>query len=265
MQVGISTASLFLREKTEGALKILSDNKIKCAEVFLESFCEYNKDFGKILKQVKGDIDVHSVHILTTQVEPQLYSVNERANVDSFKILDEAMACAEEIKAKYYSFHGVTRMKVTPLNMNFERIGKYTNKIMDTCLKHGVTLAYENVHWAYYNYIGFFSELKKYVPNLKGTLDIKQARQSKISHNEYLKEMGKDIVTVHLSDIDKNGKMCLPGRGITDFKDLFTRLNDVGFDGAILLEVYPEDYLEYSELFESMHYVEDLAKRHIKR
>ena len=261
MQTGISTASLFIREKTEGALKILSDNKIKCAEVFLESFCEYQPEFGKILKSVKGDIDVHSVHLLTTQIEPQLYSVNERAKDDSFKILDDAMATAEIIGAKYYSFHGVTRMKVTPLKMDFERIGKITNEIMSVCKKHGVTLAYENVHWAYYNYIGFFSELKKRVPDLKGTLDIKQARQSKISHNEFLKEMGEDIVTVHLSGIDEQGKMCLPGRGVTDFDDLFRRLRDVGFDGALILEVYKDDYKDYQELFGALDFVNNLAEK----
>lgn len=264
MQTGISTASLFIREKTEGALKVLSSNKIKCAEVFLESFCEYQPEFGKILKEVKGETDIHSVHLLTTQVEPQLYSVNERAKDDSFKILDQAMTTAEIIGAKYYSFHGVTRMKVTPLKMDFERIGNITNEIMDVCNKHGVTLAYENVHWAYYNYIGFFSELKKRVPNLKGTLDIKQARQSKISHNEFLKEMGSDIVTVHLSDIDEQGKMCLPGRGVTDFDDLFRRLYGVGFDGALILEVYKDDYKDYNELFASLDYINDLALKIFK-
>ena len=152
MQTGISTASLFIREKTEGALKVLSDNKIKCAEVFLESFCEYQPEFGKILKSVKGDIDVHSVHLLTTQIEPQLYSVNERAKDDSFKILDDAMATAEIIGAKYYSFHGVTRMKVTPLKMDFERIGKSLTKScpfvkntalrlpMKTCIGRTITI-----------------------------------------------------------------------------------------------------------------------------
>ena len=47
MKVGISTASLFGRFKTEDGLKFLSDNKIDVAEVFLESYCEYNKKHSK--------------------------------------------------------------------------------------------------------------------------------------------------------------------------------------------------------------------------
>ena len=124
-----------------------------------------------------------------------------------------------------------------------------------------MTLAYENVHWAYYNYIGFFREIKKRTTGLKGTLDIKQARQSDISVIDLIEEMNSDIVTVHLSDIDENGKMCLPGKGITDFKDLFLRLNDVGFDGALLLEVYQNDYKEYKELLDSYQYISELASK----
>ena len=50
MEVGISTASLFEREKTEGALLKLNNLGVKVGEVFLESYCEYTKKFGKIEK-----------------------------------------------------------------------------------------------------------------------------------------------------------------------------------------------------------------------
>ena len=87
MQVGISTATLFNRKPTEQALEFFAQNNIQCAEVFLESYCEYNNEFGKLLANKKGEVKVHSVHTLTTQFEPQLYSINERAQSDSFKLL----------------------------------------------------------------------------------------------------------------------------------------------------------------------------------
>ncbi len=260
MQTGISTASLFGRKHTEDALEYLS-NKVETAEVFLESYCEYNKEFGALLQSRQGKLAVHSVHTLTTQFEPQLYSVNERGQQDAFKLLDDTMAAAQMIKAKFYTFHGVARFKRTPMVLNFDRIEAITRRIMKVCEAHGVTLAYENVHWAYYNYIGFFSELRKRIPSLKGTLDIKQARQSGIDYREYLAEMGASIVTAHLSDLKEDGKMCLPGRGVTDFKELFTRLRDVGFDGALILEVYQNDFTTLEELIDSYEYVKDLAKR----
>ena len=193
MQVGISTASLFNRKPTEDALEFLAKEKVPCAEVFLESFCEYKSEFGKLLKSKMGNTKIHSVHTLTTQFEPQLYSINERAKADSFELLEQTMQTAEIIGAKYYTFHGGARFKKTPIKIDFERVGKITEDILSVTKKHGVTLAYENVHWGYYNYIGFFTELKKRVPDLKATFDIKQARQSQIFYGDFIKEMGQGL------------------------------------------------------------------------
>ena len=261
MITGISTASLFQRYNTEDAVKQFNINKINACEVFLESFCEYNKKFGKVISKLKGDLQIHSFHTLTTQFEPQLYSVNERAQKDSFAFLEDTLKCAEKMGAKYYTFHGGARFKKTPIVIDFDRVSRITQNIIDICSKYNVTLAYENVHWCYYNYIGFFKTLKGLTKGLKGTLDIKQARQSGVDHNLFIQEMGEDIVTVHLSDVDSNGKMCLPGKGVTDFTDLFKRLKDVGFDGALLLEVYKNDFDKNCELYESLDYVNELAHK----
>ena len=258
MKFGLSTASLFCRMNTETALKFISDSGIGCAEVFLSTYYEYTKDFAKVLKKAKGEVDVHSIHTLNTQFEPQLYSINPRASEDAFSMLSSVMRVAKKIDAKYYTFHGVARVKKTPYKMDYDRIGKITQRIIDECKKSGVSLAYENVHWSYYNYIGFFNEVKKRTEGLKGTLDIKQARQSGISVDEYIDEMGSDIVTVHLSDIDENGKMCLPGKGITDFDKLFSHLYDVGFDGALLIEVYTGDYGDAEELIEACDFLDEI-------
>lgn len=265
MQTGISTASLFFRKTTEDALDYLNKNGVSTAEVFLESYCEYKKSFGRLLKKKKGNINVHSIHTLTTQFEPQLYSINARAQKDSFDLLEQTMKTASLIGAKYYTFHGGARFKKTPFKIDYERVGKITADILSVTQKYGVTLAYENVHWGYYNYIGFFSEMKKRVEGLKATFDIKQARQSGIDYGEYITEMGKDIVTAHLSDYRDDGKMCLPGKGKTDFKEVFSRLNDVGFDGAIILEVYQNDYKELDELLDCYHDLTELAKKVFRR
>ncbi|MBQ3596698.1 MAG: sugar phosphate isomerase/epimerase [Clostridia bacterium] len=259
MKTGISTASLFVRKNTEQAMQFLNENKVQTCEVFLESYCEYSPDFIPILKKYKGELDVHSIHTLTTQFEPQLYSINERARADSFKLLDSTMQVANAIGARYYTFHGVARLKRTQMNIDFDRVAKYTNQIIETCNKYGVDLAYENVHWAYYNYLGFFKKLKSLAPKLKATLDVKQARQSQLDYRDLINEMGKDIVTVHLSDINSDGKMCLPGSGVTDFSEMFNRLKDVGFDGSLILEVYKDDFDSYDQLFNSLEFIKELA------
>ena len=114
------------------------------------------------------------------------------------------------------------------------------------------------------NYLGFFEEMRKRTTGLKATLDIKQARSSNLSPFDLIKEMGGDIVTVHLSDILDNGKMCLPGKGITDFEQLFRALYDKGFNGAMLIEAYSGDYGKNEELFESLDYISNLAEKIFK-
>jgi hypothetical protein len=94
MQVGISTASLFGRFNTEDALQFLSKNNVQCVEVFLESYCEYDTSFAKVLNSSNLGTKIHSVHTLTTQFEPQLYSINQRAQKDSFQLLEKTMQTA---------------------------------------------------------------------------------------------------------------------------------------------------------------------------
>ncbi len=264
MKIGISTASLFNRKNTEDALQFLSENNVETAEVFLESYSEYNREYGELLAIRKGNVEVHSVHVLTTQFEPQLYSINSRAMSDSFKLLEMTMQAGQAVGAKYYTFHGPARLKKTPIVINFDRIGDITQRIMSVTETYGISLAFENVHWSYYNYIGFFNELRKRTTGLKATLDIKQARQSGIEYKEFIKEMSSDIVTVHLSDVNADGKMCLPGKGITDFYDLFIRLRDVGFDGSFLIEAYATDFEREKELFDSLDFLREVSAKTFK-
>ena len=80
-------------------------------------------------------------------------------------------------------------------------------------------------------------------------------------YGDYLDEMGEAIVTVHLSDVNEEGRMCLPGRGTFDFETLFRRLADVGFRGAMLIEAYQNDYGTESELKDSLCYLRELAEK----
>ncbi len=260
MQAGISTASLFLRQMNEEALDYFSQWNIQNAEVFYTSFSEYKPNFSSMLSERKGNVNVHSVHVLNTQFEPQLYGAHPRAKADAFALLDEVMTSAQILGAKYYTFHGLARIKRT-FRENFVSVGEGTAEIFDFCQRYGVTLCYENVEWAFYNRPSIFSELKKYCPKLKGVLDIKQARISGYDYLDYLKEMGEDIAHVHVSDIDEKGKMCLPGKGSFNFELLIKQLRDVGFQGPLLIENYQGDYASLEELRASYEYLRELCER----
>ena len=260
MKVGISTASLFLRKNNEEALPLFDAWGVPCAEVFLTSFCEYAPAFAHTLAAAKGGVEIHSVHVLNTQYEPQLYAEHPRVLEDANGWLREVLASANILGARNYTFHGIARLKRT-FRENWQRFSAITAQIYETCRAAGVRLCYENVEWALYSRPGLFALLKKDCPDLGGVLDIKQARITGYDWREYLADMGESLATVHVSDVTAEGKMCLPGQGVFDFAELFARLRDIGFDGAVLIENYARDYDEPDELRRAFEYLADLAAK----
>ncbi|MBQ9709555.1 MAG: sugar phosphate isomerase/epimerase [Clostridia bacterium] len=260
-QIGVSTASLFKRMYNEESVAFLSASGVRTAEVFLGTYREYKVEFARLLNERRGDMDIHSVHTLNTHFEPQLFSANPRALEDAYEIAEEVLSSAQLLGARYYTFHGVARIKRKIAYTDYAVIGEKYRVLTEKCAKYGVSLALENVEWAHCNHPGFFSGVKKYAPLLKATLDVKQARDSGDGYLPFLNEMGEDIVTVHLSDIDDSGKLCLPGRGTFDFAELFRRLEGVGFKGKMMIEVYNENYARTDELIRSYEHLCSLAEK----
>lgn len=261
MQTGVSTASLFLRKYNEDAIALFHTLGIKTAELFLTTYSEYGEDFARKINSIKKDMDIRSLHILNTQFEPQLFAKQQRVKDDAFGWLHTVLKGAKALDVPNYTFHGTARVKSASRSGNlddFPSIIKAFQEITAVCQNYGVTLCLENVEWATYNRPGVFEKVSKEVPSLRGVLDIKQARISGYGYEEYLNEMGEKLTTVHLSDIDEQGKMCLPGKGCFNFTTLIKRLKDVGFDGALLIEVYANDYAEEKELLYSCQYLEEL-------
>lgn len=261
MQTGVSTASLFLRKNTEDALPLLEVLGVKTAEVFLTSFSEYGYPFADILKERKGNLHINSVHDLNTGFEPQLFAAHPRVRADAFGWMEKVLQSANALGAPYYTFHGTARVKRAtrqPNADNFPKMIEGFARILDVCRIHGIDLCLENVEWATYNRPSVFATLAKELPTLRGVLDIKQARISGYPYEEYLTEMGERLAYAHVSDINDMGKMCLPGQGKFDFDTMVKRLKDVGFDGALLIEVYEDNYADPIELKQSCAYLDEI-------
>ena len=261
MQTGISTASLFFRRSTEEALPCIQNLGVRNAEVFLTTFSEYGEAFGKKLAETKGDVRVNSVHTLNTHFEPQLFHAYDKTRADAFMFFGEALKAARELQAPYYTFHGMARFKRGTQSGEKDNFAVFIKGFQEICAfakNYGITVCLENVEWALYNRVGVFSKIAQEVPNLRGVLDVKQARISQIPYQNYIAEMGDKITHVHLSDVDEQGKMCLPGRGTFDFDELVKRLQDVGFIGKLLLEVYKNDYTDEAELKTSCDFLDEI-------
>lgn len=260
MTVGISTASLFMRLYNEDAVALISEWGAQTAEVFYTSFSEYEPQFSKTLSKKKGKLSVNSVHVLNTQFEPQLFSDHPRVRTDAYHWLEKTLASAKILGAGNYTFHALARLKST-FRENLPRSGEKLKEIYDFCKERGVRLCLENVEWALYNRPGLFQTFKRYCPDLGGVLDIKQARISGYPYEAYLEDMGGSLAYVHVSDFKEDGGMCLPGRGAFDFDTLLKRLRDGGFDGAVIIENYQNDYRELKELKDSYDYLLEKAEK----
>lgn len=251
MKTGISTASLFLRQETEQAFSTIKEMGADCVEVFFNTFYEYRPEFSEKL-DTKG-IEVSSVHVSAYHIEHSLFNPLRRVRGDSFYWLDQVMRSAQVLGCKAYSFHGRVGTKES-----VDEIADYLRAAVEFCARYGVNLCLENVAWSIYHKPKIFSQLKQRIPNLSGVFDIKQARRSGYDYKEYIDDMKGAISHVHLSDIGKDGKMCLPGKGTYNFKEILSRLKDAGFDGNILIEVYEEDYGDIKELKESLEYLNEI-------
>lgn len=257
MQIGLSTASLFSRELTENSFEILNRLKIPLCEVFLSTFTEYEPDFIKILCDRKKDVRVYSIHTLTQQYEPELFNMMPRTRADCEKIFRKTCAAAKELGAEYYVFHGPAKFKKIPYVFDYPKLGARIEELRNIMREEtgGRTeMCYENVHWAYFNEPDYFEDLKPYT-DIKACLDVKQAKISGYSAEDYLAVMGNRLTNVHLCDYNEQGKTTLPGQGIFDFEKLFRTLVSSGYEGAAMIEIYASDYRSYDEIAKCYEYL----------
>ena len=261
MEIGVSTASFFLRRYNEDSISIIKSLGGKTCEVFLECPSEYTEEYGKLLLERKGDLKVHSMHAVTMNYETELFNVFDRAYNDALKSFAGVLNIGKMLGASFYTMHGRARIKKGSTYDNYEINGKRLEELCDFARNYDIQICLENVAWALCNRPEYFKEIVKYAPSIRATLDVKQARISGYDYREYLNAMNTRIKTVHLSDVDENGKIRLPGRGKFDFKELFTRLRDVGFDGDMMIEVYKDDYNGEHEITQSLDYLNDLKSK----
>lgn len=264
MEIGISTASYFPRLLTEDCFAMIEECGAKVCEVFLATFSEYSNDFAEVLKQ-KQRCKVHSIHALTNQFEPELISRGSRAFDDSCYWFNQVCFTGEKLGAECYTFHGPTLLKKIKYVFDYPFIAERLVKFCDIADSHGLTLTYENVHWAYGAYPEYLKKILELVPSLGACLDIKQAMQAGYSYKEYVEAMGSRIKTVHLCDYDDNGKLLMPSKGKFDFVEMFKILGDICPDATCLLEVYSSSYDGFSEIEQGFNYLKECAyKANIK-
>ncbi|MEX1308774.1 MAG: sugar phosphate isomerase/epimerase [Eubacteriales bacterium] len=257
MKFGMSTACFFLREYTEDAMSEIGRMGIKNAEVFFSAAKEYDPAFVRELKKRADDygVNIFSVHALTTQFEPQMFSAHDRQREEAYDTYKRVLEAAAILEAGVYVFHGPANIKIArKLKIDYAYTGQMVSQAAEMAKTYGVKFTYETVHWCWYAKPEFAQLLKPHLAtdNLYYTLDIKQAAQSKLPLLDYIDAMDGRLINIHMCDYseDENKGIIprLPFEGQLDFSALKTKLKSIDYQGGMIIEVYANNYANYDAL-----------------
>ena len=256
MKVGVSTSCLYPLE-TEKALLFLLENGVRTVEIFLNSYSEAEKPFLKEIKNMLDSFSAEAVslHPYTSVVEPfGLFSNYPRRHEETVEYYKRYFENMNIIGAKYCILHGSKKESKMPFCEYFERY----ERLFDLSRKEGVYLIQENVSRCTSGNIEFIREMKN---SLKEkalfALDVKQCHRSEASPFKVLEIMGDNLRHVHISDSGIEGDCLCPGKGSFQTKKLFSALHNMGYEGAIIEEVYRHSYKDYGEIIEGHNYLKN--------
>ena len=260
MRLGLSTSAFYGRWETEESALAISRMGLDCAEVFLQTRSEYTREFARCVLGNLGGVPCTSVHPLGTAFENALISRSARQRRDARDVLCSVLDASSELGSAMYVHHGrhTPRCEVLPWKMsaNAEMIGI----IAEEAKARGMFVAWENVAWCQLTAPERVLEAKEALPDVRFTLDIKQAMKSGYDPLQFAVAMGDRLANVHICDWNEEGKLCLPGEGCFDFNAFIAALREAGYDGPIIIEPYLALIGSDEALMQSISYMKNIIK-----
>lgn len=250
MRLGISTAC-FYPQPLEEILPVLAGLGVHAVEVFFNTESEFSSTFTADLaaEARRCGLDIVSVHPYTSLMEGMmLFSDYQRRTEDGMQQYRRYFEAAAELGARFLTFHGERDMGRADDEARFQRKCEQYHKLCALAAAYGVTLAQENVAWCRSNDPAFVRALYENVPELRYTLDIKQAFRAGRDWREFVDVMGDRLVNVHINDFGHSQSCLLPGAGEMDYADFFHRLRSLGYNGHTLIEVYRSNFTTVDEM-----------------
>jgi sugar phosphate isomerase/epimerase len=260
MKIGVSTASLYPLY-TEEALLTVARLGAKNIEIFLNSVTELEgKVFSDLQSIVKEyELNIMSVHPFSSPLETLfLFSSYDRRVTEIMDLYKKYFEMMNKLSSRIFVVHGAIATAKCPDERYCERL----LALIEAGHNAGITVAQENVSYCRSGRLDFLEMLSRELgESAKFVLDIKQARRSGVSAFEAMDTLKNKIIHLHLSDADKE-RDCLPiGEGSFDFVRLFRHLNEIGYSGGAVVELYRDNYNEYSDLADCVEKLEKLSKK----
>lgn len=264
MQLGLSTAAFYGRWETEEAAGHIARLGMDCAEVFLQTTSEYEPAFAALVRDNLGGVPCVSMHPSGIQFENQMFGRSARQRKDAFDMFRRALDAAQQLGARYYVYHGRSTALLSPLPFNLQANVDMLGKMSEEAAQRGMSIAWENVYWCQLTTCDRIAQVRQALPDVRFTLDIKQAMRAGENPVEMADAMGDALVHVHVCDWDSEGKLCLPGEGCFDFEKLVAALRGTGYHGAIILEPYLALIRSDGALYASIAYLRKVLDESVK-
>jgi sugar phosphate isomerase/epimerase len=209
-------------------------------------------------------IQAYSIHALSLQFEPQLFSPYQRAKRDSLDVFEQVLEAGAELGAGVYVFHGPSNVKkARRFFVNYEYTAQCANPLAEMAKDYGIKLAWENVHWCWYAEPDFPAKLIPLLTsdNLYFTLDVKQAAQAGYDPCDYIAAAKNRLVNIHICDFEHSKEYGivprLPFEGSMDFGKLRESLLNTNYHSGMMLEVYSRNYKNHENLQSCFHQMEN--------
>lgn len=247
MDIGVSTASYYPLE-TELALEQIGKAGIKTAEIFFNAEIELKESFIEILTDIKEHygINIAAIHPTMSLAEPfMIFSNYQRRFDEALKKFDRYSEVAAILGAEYIILHGGRpNGKLT----DEEYCDRYM-QLKNITRRNGVTVLQENVAKYRAGDIEFMRSMRDILgAEAEFCFDVKQSVRSGYLPLEIASEFSENIRHIHISDHSVASDCMLPGNGGFDFGNLFDIFENIGFNGAAIIEVYSDAYGDYEEI-----------------
>ena len=259
MQLGLSTAAYYGRYETEEAASRIAQLPLDCCEVFLQSDSELVPAFVRQVKQCLNGLPCTSIHPMG-HYENYMAGRPPRQVRDAFAQFHRILDAGEALGAGAFVYHGRNTPLLSPLPWDLAWNVEAIAPMCEQAQRQGMVIGWENVCWCQLTVPGRVLEARAALPQVRFTLDIKQAMRAGCDPIAFVEAMGDRLCNVHICDWREDGTLCLPGEGCMDFAALMRALRRVGYDGPIVMEPYLRLIKSDEALLQSIAFMRNIMK-----
>lgn len=259
MKLGLSTAAFYGRHETEDAAARIAQLPLDCTEVFLQSDSENTIEFARLVKENLCGVPCTSVHPLGGY-ENYMAGRPARQVRDAFDHFRRVLDAGQTLGAQVFVYHGRNTPLLSPLPWNLKWNVEALAPMCEEAEQRGMIIGWENVCWCQLTEPSRVLEAREALPQVRFTLDIKQAMRAGCDPIAFVHAMGDRICNVHVCDWTEEGKLCLPGEGVFDFDALIGALRAVSYEGPVVMEPYLGLIKSDEALLQSIAFMRNIMK-----